>query len=63
MINLINIFYDVKGKHELNYERNRRYKRKPKWYIWRWKETVAEKQIVNKNYHLIVTGTHFEDIK
>ena len=37
VINLINIFKDVKGKHKLNYERNRRHKRKPKWNIWRWK--------------------------
>lgn len=37
IIKLINRLKNVKGKHELNYERNSRYKIKSKWNFWRWK--------------------------
>lgn len=62
--NLNNRFKDVKGKHELNYERNRRHKKKnTKWNFWRWKNTLSEKQIVNKIHHLADSGTSFQAVK
>lgn len=45
VINLINIFKDVKGKHKLNYERNRRHKKKPQMEHLEVENTIAEKQI------------------
>lgn len=38
---------DVKGNHELNYERNRRHKENS-WKYLEVENTIAEKQIVNK---------------
>lgn len=43
VINLINIFTDV--KHKLNYERNRRHKKKTQMEHLEVENTIAEKQI------------------